>query len=160
MDFHKRFILFYGFVDWIIAVLVWSIFFYLRKYFLLESIDFRVALFEDSMYWYGIFVIPICWSFLFLMGGSYRPLYKQSFASVLFSTFWVVLIGSLGLLFLAFYDDLTLDKVPFARSFIIFFVFSVSGVCIVIKSEFLNSWSNSTLSIPIDSARSSVRNGS
>ncbi len=145
MDFHKRFILFYAFWDWVIACLVWSTFFYLRKYFLIADISMEDALFRDPRYWVGIAVIPLCWSFIFYLSGSYRPIYKQSLASILLTTFWAILFGSLGLLFLVFYDDLSLDQVPFVRSFVIFFMLALGAHSLARLSLFViyNSLLNS-----------------
>ncbi len=125
MDFHKRFIFFYAVVDWIISLIVWTIFFYYRKVVIHSDTTLSEAILTDHKYWYGIVIIPICWMMIFHVFGSYRPLYQQSYSVILVRTFWPVQIGSLGLLFFVFYDDLTIGQVSFVRSFSIFFLLAL-----------------------------------
>ena len=124
MDFHKRFISYSVFADWLIALIVWTIFFYYRKVLVDPAPVLIEALFQDVKYWYGIAIIPLCWLMIFHLFGSYRPLYQQSYSVIVVRTFWAVVIGSLGLLFLVFYDDLTLGQVSFVRTVSVFFLLS------------------------------------
>ena len=121
MGFHNRFICFYRLVDWLIAIAVWTLFFYYRKVLIHPEMKPLDAISDDPKYWYGIAVIPICWLIIFQVFGSYRPLYQQSYSVIMVRSFWAIVVGSLGLLFFVFYDDLTLGQVSFVKTFAIFF---------------------------------------
>jgi len=71
MNFHKRFIFFYRLVDWLIAISVWTLFFYYRKVLIHPEIKLLDAISDDPKYWYGIALIPICWLIIFQIFGSY-----------------------------------------------------------------------------------------
>jgi len=124
MNFHKRFIFFYRLVDWLIAISVWTLFFYYRKVLIHPEIKLLDAISDDPKYWYGIALIPICWLIIFQIFGSYQPFHQQSYSVIIVRSFWAIVVGSLGLLFSVFYDDLTLEQVSFVETFAIFFLLS------------------------------------
>ena len=54
-------------LDWLSALVAWSLFYYLRKTNI-ENVDFTV----NSTFYIGILVVPIGWLLLYLLQGTYQ----------------------------------------------------------------------------------------
>ena len=102
--------------DGLLAILAWSIFFYLRKRIELGNYDFR-QIFHDDVLYQGLVILIVCWLFLWWLLGIYHDVRRHSRTKVLWLTFIGCLIMSLLLLLTVIRDDLTLAKVSYLYSF-------------------------------------------
>lgn len=113
----------YVFVDWITAVLSWSLFYSFRKNTEdPEFINNLIDILDDANLWIGIIGIPICWLILYSIIGTYRKIYHKSRLKELGQTFIVTLIGVTVLFFVAILDDLIPSYTYYYQSFIVLFV--------------------------------------
>jgi len=85
--------------DYIMAVIAWSLFFFLRKNLLHEEHT------VNQKFWLGIFLIPAAWLLLYGLTGSYNSLYKKSRLAEATTTFIINLGGCICLFFLFLLDD-------------------------------------------------------
>ena len=104
------------FLDWLIALVSWSIFFYSRKV-ILEKRQFEF----DKNFFLGIFLIPLFWLFFYVLQGTYydvRRLYRlKVFNLTVVSSF----VGSIILFFILLLDDKITDYRMYYTSFILLF---------------------------------------
>jgi exopolysaccharide biosynthesis polyprenyl glycosylphosphotransferase len=104
------------FLDWLIALVSWSIFFYSRKV-ILEKRQFEF----DENFFLGIFLIPLFWLFFYVLQGTYydvRRLYRlKVFNLTVVSSF----VGSIILFFILLLDDKITDYRMYYTSFILLF---------------------------------------
>lgn len=104
------------FLDWLIALVSWSIFFYSRKV-ILEKRPFEF----DDKFFLGIFLIPLFWLFFYVLQGTYydvRRLYRlKVFNLTVISSF----VGSIILFFILLLDDQIADYKMYYTSFILLF---------------------------------------
>jgi exopolysaccharide biosynthesis polyprenyl glycosylphosphotransferase len=87
-------------IDFLSAMLAWSIFFYFRKVNL-EKVEF-VA---DSMFYIGIWCIPVAWVFLYTLQGTYVDVKRIYRIQIFNLTFLASLIGATCLFFAVLLDD-------------------------------------------------------
>jgi hypothetical protein len=87
-------------VDWITALLSWSLFFYLRKT-LIEKQDFEL----EINFYLGIFFIPLAWLFLYALQGTYYETRRMFRIRILNMTFLSSLAGSILIFFTLLLDD-------------------------------------------------------
>ena len=94
----------YGFVDWILSAVAWTLFYYFRKTY--EVVDasvwqrFGIA-FHDSSFWLAVAVIPVGWVALYGITGAYQSVYSKSRVKELSQTFFITLLGVTVLFFLS-----------------------------------------------------------
>ncbi|MEJ2593937.1 MAG: sugar transferase [bacterium] len=113
----------YVFLDWIAAIIAWSLFYMYRKY--TEDPDFfgnltRVA--EDQKFWLGIIILPVFWLILYTMIGSYRRVYRKSRLKELGQTLIITLIGVTIIFFILILDDIIQTYRSYYQSFIALFL--------------------------------------
>ncbi len=113
----------YVFLDWIAAIIAWSLFYMFRKY--MEDPDFlgnltRVA--EDEKFWLGIIILPFFWLILYTMIGSYRRVYRKSRLKELGQTLIITLIGVTIIFFILILDDIIQTYRSYYQSFIALFL--------------------------------------
>src|SRR5690606_26964939 len=90
----------YAVIDIISAMLAWGIFFFLRKWILNEPFLLNSELQIDNNFWKGLFLIPLGWSILYALTGTYQHLYKKSRLLEFTKTFVVSLLGVTVIFFL------------------------------------------------------------
>ena len=104
------------FLDWLIALVSWSLFFYLRKV-VLEEQPFEL----DNKFYLGIFLVPFFWLFFYVLQGTYydvRRLYRlKVFNLTVVSSF----VGSVLLFFFLLLDDQIDNYKMYYTSFIMLF---------------------------------------
>jgi len=100
--------------DFIMAVIAWMLFFYLRVSYLEEHIH------NSYKFYLSIFLMPCCWLILYHLAGTYKSLYYKSRLSEFFLTFYCSLIGTLVIFFILFpvYNN---DYYFYIQRFITFF---------------------------------------
>lgn len=92
-------------IDYIMTVLAWAIFFFIRKTLLKEPIVEAGQLQVTRQVWLGIVFIPVCWLILFALVGSYHSLYKKSRLFEFTITLVCTLIGSVIIFFVFILND-------------------------------------------------------
>lgn len=108
----------YVFLDWLAAVVAWTLFYIFRKYSEYPELfsHFEVVT-KDDKFWLGIIIVPIFWLFLYTMIGSYRRIYRKSRLKELGQTLIVTLIGVTIIFFVLILDDLILSYRSYYQSF-------------------------------------------
>jgi exopolysaccharide biosynthesis polyprenyl glycosylphosphotransferase len=111
----------YAFIDFMAAMLAWSVFFFLRKVLLDQPVFQNGDLQTDQNFWIGIFIIPLGWIVLFSIAGSYRTMYLKSRLGELLKTFICILIGSIVLFFSLLVDDTDSGYSYYLKGFLLVF---------------------------------------
>lgn len=112
----------YAVLDWLAAIIAWTLFYLFRKYS--EDPDFfgnveRVL--DDDKFWLGILILPIFWLVLYIMMGSYRRVYRKSRLKELGQTLIITLIGVTMIFFVLILDDVIQTYRSYYQSFIALF---------------------------------------
>ena len=114
----------YGFVDWFLSAVSWTLFYYFRKTY--EIVDantwqrFGVA-FHDRSFWLALLIIPVCWVVLHGITGAYQSVYSKSRVKEFSQTFFITLLGVTVLFFAAILDDQIFTYKMYYQSFITLF---------------------------------------
>ncbi len=86
--------------DWLIASLVWGLFFYFRKTWIEEK-AFEV----DQNFIIGSILVPLLWLLIYYMQGSYHEVRRMYRLKILNLTFFGSLIGTVLIFFILILDD-------------------------------------------------------
>jgi exopolysaccharide biosynthesis polyprenyl glycosylphosphotransferase len=87
-------------VDWLGAVLAWSLFFYFRKVYI-EDAEFII----NKRFAQGLIIIPLCWAGIHFFLGTYLDVKRLYLTSIINTTFKSVFLGSVLLFFIVILDD-------------------------------------------------------
>lgn len=87
-------------LDWLTAVLSWSLFYYQRKT-MIEHVEFN----WNETFLFGVVVVPFFWLLLYLMQGLYLDVRRLYRLEIIFKTFQSSLLGVVILFFLILIDD-------------------------------------------------------
>ncbi len=112
----------YIFLDWLSALLAWTLFFLYRK--INENLHIFSHLndiFDDRKFWMGILFIPLFWMALYIMAGSYRRIYRKARLKELGQTLITVLIGVIILFFILILNDKVHGYRDYYESFFVLF---------------------------------------
>ena len=93
--------------DYIAAVIVWILMYFVRRELLNHSIFIGDKPPFDSSFLLGLLLVPPAWLFLFYLTGSYTSLYHKSRFNELGKTFVCALIGCTIIFFLQIINDPT-----------------------------------------------------
>ena len=114
----------YGFVDWILSAVAWTLFYYFRKTYEVADASvwqrFGIA-FHDNSFWFALAIIPIGWVALYGITGAYQSVYSKSRVKELSQTFFITLLGVTVLFFAAILDDQIMTYKTYYQSFITLF---------------------------------------
>ena len=114
----------YGFIDWLLSVVAWTLFYYFRKTYEVPNVNFWQRLgiaFHDQSFWLAVAVIPVCWVVLYGITGAYMSVYSKSRLKELSQTFFITLLGVTVLFFVAILDDQIFTYKMYYQSFITLF---------------------------------------
>ena len=106
---------FYGFFDFLTAMLAWACFYIYRKK--VEGAEVDVTIFQDENFWLGIIVIPICWVLFYSIFDQYNDVYRMSRLATFTRTFFLAFFGVLFLFFTLILDDFVRDYKTYYNSF-------------------------------------------
>ena len=127
----------YVLLDYIMAALAWSAFYFTRKIILNQTIADAGQLQVNNMYWLGVVFIPAGWIMLYALVGSYHSLYRKSRLSEFTLTFICTLVGCTFLFFAFILDDVkdnySYYYLAFACLFLIHLVFIFTGRVILLN---------------------------
>src|SRR5690554_94602 len=104
-------ILFYFLSDFLAAALAWGSLYWFRKVYIQKlSPDLELDLILDQRFYLGILFIPIFWSLLYFVTGTYSDVYRKSRLGELYKTFLASLFGAIIIFFaLILNDDVSND---------------------------------------------------
>ena len=98
----------YGFVDWILSVVAWTLFYYFRKTYEVADANtwqrFGIA-FHDPSFWLAVSILPVCWAVFYGITGAYMSVYSKSRLKEFSQTFFITLLGVTVLFFVAILND-------------------------------------------------------
>mgnify|MGYP005634734829 CR=1 FL=1 len=98
------------------AVISWTLFFSYRKVFIEElAIDFT------NKFYLGIVLIPVFWIILYGVTGTYKNIFRKSRLKELSETFYIVLIGTIIIFFVALLDDYIDNYKTYYSLFVVLF---------------------------------------
>ncbi|MDB4505789.1 sugar transferase [Saprospiraceae bacterium] len=106
---------FYGFFDFLTAMLAWACFYIYRKK--VEGAEVDVTIFQDENFWLGIIVVPICWVLFYSIFDQYNDVYRMSRLATFTRTFFLAFFGVLFLFFTLILDDFVRDYKTYYNSF-------------------------------------------
>jgi exopolysaccharide biosynthesis polyprenyl glycosylphosphotransferase len=113
----------YVFLDWLAAVLAWSLFYLYRKAYEEYGIhDYFNHMIHDNKYWVAIIVVPVFWVILYTMIGSYRRIYRKARLKELGQTLSATLIGVTIIFFVLILDDVINTYQGYYKSFFVLFI--------------------------------------
>ena len=121
----KRFLPYvYGFVDWILSAIAWTLFYYFRKTYEVTDANtwqrFGIAV-HDPSFWLAVAITPVCWVAFYGITGAYMSVYSKSRLKEFSQTFFITLLGVTVLFFVAILDDQILTYKTYYQSFITLF---------------------------------------
>ena len=112
----------YFVLDWLAALIAWSLFYLYRKHTEDPTIFSHLhQVFDDQKFWLGITVVPFFWLMLYLMIGAYRRIYRKSRLKELGQTFIITLIGVTVIFFVLILDDVIVTYKSYYQSFFVLF---------------------------------------
>jgi len=89
-------------------MLAWTCFFAYRKYFV-EGLGFELYHLNDTSYFIGVLLLPLCWLLFYALAGTYTDVYRKSRLAETSRTFMHTLIGVLIIFFAILLDDVISD---------------------------------------------------
>lgn len=105
MKFRKHTLVFV-LIDFLAAMLAWFGFFAYRKIFIeSDKFGYHIPLEADSNLYLGLLVIPLYWTILYLLAGTYADVWRKSRIKEISRTFSIGLIGVMVLFFSLLLDD-------------------------------------------------------
>ena len=116
--------------DFVSAALAWSIFFYMRKMDETPEVQNIIqVIFGDSKFYIGIICIPVFWTFLYAMSGSYHNVYRKSRMHELGQTLLMSVYGVIFIFFVLILDDSVNSYKSYYHFFINLFLlhFGITG---------------------------------
>jgi len=109
-------------LDFVSAVIAWTLFFIYRKYTLDPNIfDKFSQVTADTNLYVGITLVPAFWLFLYYLSGFYRKVYRKSRIRELSQTFFMSVVGVTIIFFALILDDIILSYKSYYRSFLTLF---------------------------------------
>ena len=112
----------YLILDWIAAVIVWTLFYLYRKVNEEQGItNYFGHMIHDEKYWLAILVVPIFWLLLYTLIGSYRRIYRKARLKELGQTLTSTLIGVTIIFFVLILDDVINTYQGYYKSFLVLF---------------------------------------
>ena len=117
----------YIFLDWLAAVIAWTLFYLYRK--VNEEpgfFDHWTKMLHDSRYWWAIVVVPVFWLILYIMIGTYRQIYRKSRLKELGQTLISTLLGVTIIFFILILDDTINTYKEYYQSFFSLFILHFS----------------------------------
>lgn len=112
----------YAILDWLAALLAWSLFYFFRKQWEVPDLIHHIDLiFDDRQFWLGIIMVPFMWLMLYVMIGAYRRIYRKARLKELGQTIIITLIGVTIIFFVLILDDLIVTYKSYYQSFLTLF---------------------------------------
>jgi exopolysaccharide biosynthesis polyprenyl glycosylphosphotransferase len=117
--------------DYISTGMAWALFYGIRKLLLDQPLSINYT------FWAGTIIIPLGWLSLYLLTGSYGPIYKKSRLTEFTKTFIVCIVGSIFLFFLFLLDDVQNNYgyyySGFALLFFLHFLLTFTGRSLILN---------------------------
>lgn len=131
----------YIFLDYVAAVLAWSLFYIYRKYNI-DAVKFGTAPSSvfDSQFTLGVVLLPLIWLLTYYLTGFYKNAYRKSRINELVQTFATSFLGVSLIFFTILLDDYVPYYTAYYKMFFILFVlqFFLTALFRFILSSFTN----------------------
>lgn len=113
----------YVFADILAAALAWSIFYLYRK-LEIESVlyGYKLPIHPDKNFYIGVTVLPLAWTIVYALMGTYNDIYRKSRLKELGQTLIVSLIGCLIIFFTLLLDDVIISYRSYYSTFMTLFL--------------------------------------
>lgn len=112
----------YVVLDWLAALLAWSLFYFFRKQWEVPDLIHHLDLIlDDRQFWLGIILVPLMWLMLYVMIGAYRRIFRKARLKELGQTLIITLIGDTIIFFVLILDDVILTYKSYYQSFLTLF---------------------------------------
>lgn len=112
----------YVVLDWLAALLAWSLFYFFRKQWEVPDLIHHLDLIlDDRQFWLGIILVPLMWLMLYVMIGAYRRIFRKARLKELGQTLIITLIGVTIIFFVLILDDVILTYKSYYQSFLTLF---------------------------------------
>jgi len=107
--------------DIIAAMISYTLLFYYRRVFIINS-DFLLSnLPQERQYYLGLLIIPLFWVLIYLVTNFYRDIYRRSRLKEVVYTFNASLLGSIFIFFALILDDFVKSHTDYYRTFAVYF---------------------------------------
>jgi exopolysaccharide biosynthesis polyprenyl glycosylphosphotransferase len=127
----------YVIMDYGMAAIAWTVFFFVRKMMLHQTISLEGELQINYIFWLGIVLIPAAWVMFYALVGSYHSLYKKSRLFEFTITLVCTLLGAVILFFAFILDDVkdnyTYYYLAFFNLFMVHLFFIFNGRLILLN---------------------------
>lgn len=104
-------------IDFLAAILSWALFFVFRKVYI-EKVPLEI----NNTFYFGIFIIPVCWIGFYFLQGTYADVKRMFRMKILSLTFFGTMIGSTSIFFIFLLDDTVQNYSHYYQSFMALFV--------------------------------------
>ncbi|HMZ50014.1 MAG TPA: hypothetical protein PLP28_13615, partial [Flavobacteriales bacterium] len=112
----------YVMADLFASATAWTLFYLFRKVYMEPAkFQYKVPVEFDANYWWGLVLVPVFWTGLYLVIGGYADVYRRFRIKELGQTLLISLIGSLGIFFVLLLDDTVANYRYYYRSFLVLF---------------------------------------
>ena len=109
-------------IDFLTAILSWSVFFIFRKRFIEHYVlSGKPEIILTKQFYMGIFLIPFFWILLYAITGTYTNIFRRSRLKEMGQTFMISLIGSIIIFFTLILDDTVYSNFDYYKSFLALF---------------------------------------
>ena len=105
------------FADWLAAVLAWTSFFMYRKLYIEHQVFDLPRFLNDTKFFWGIIIIPICWIAAYSLTGNYANIYRRSRLRELGQTIYISIVGVLIIFFSLLLDDAVISYKTYYHTF-------------------------------------------
>ncbi|HNK42024.1 MAG TPA: sugar transferase, partial [Flavobacteriales bacterium] len=112
----------YVMADLFASATAWTLFYLFRKVYMEPAkFQYKVPVEFDANYWWGLVLVPVFWTGLYLVIGGYADVYRRFRIKELGQTLLISLIGSLVIFFVLLLDDTVANYRYYYRSFLVLF---------------------------------------
>lgn len=136
----KAAILLYFLSDFLAAAIAWGSLYLFRKVYIQKlSLETDWELIIDQRLYIGVALIPVFWTLIYFVTGTYTDVYRKSRLGELYKTFLAALFGSIFIFFtLIIDDDISNDFINYYRIlgvlFILHFFFTLLGRMLILDN--------------------------
>lgn len=96
-------------VDILSAAIVWVAFFIYRQSLIDNNLYTNISsIFNESIFWFGVFLYPLFWNILYVSAGMYRRVYRKTRLIELEQTVVISMLGVFILFFILIIEDAVL----------------------------------------------------
>lgn len=131
----------YACADFVAAMLAWVCFYAYRAS--REGKSIEEGLWQDTNFWYSVFIVPLGWILFYWIFDRYRDIYRLSRFTTLARTFFLSFCGVLILFFAIILDDFVMGRTDYYSSLLVLFLLHFSLT--VLSRMIILTWASNRL---------------